>query len=217
MNLTQVGQLAENRLVAERDVDQAVVSKGAHGSKGSRLLATAQGGGRDEETGILAPVATGGPDAAGLVPESLPLGGEVTVASGDTDEDGIVFEENLGFGNRVRGFGGSVHFGQDLVGEGLGDLEDIDLAAGGLNALLLGLGQFLDVAVHGILLVVSAVWWGRGGAHTKTIAILGAIAKVIGWRRDYGREGCWVEVIESKGKTWAGLYTLASTSCRCRY
>jgi hypothetical protein len=44
-----------------------------------------------------------------------------------------------------------VHLGQNFLGESLGDLEDVGLAAGGLNALLLSLGQLLDVAVQRVL------------------------------------------------------------------
>lgn len=101
VDLAQAGQLGEGGLVAQRDVEEAVVSKGAHGSKGSGLLATTEGTGRDEETGILAPVATSGPDTTGLVPEGLPLGGEVAVASRDTEEDGIVLQEVIGLRDGV--------------------------------------------------------------------------------------------------------------------
>lgn len=90
MDLLQVGELREDGLVAERDVDEAVVGEGAHGGNGGRLLATSDGTGGDKETGVLAPVATRGPDATGFVPEGLPLSGEVTVASGNTEEDGVV-------------------------------------------------------------------------------------------------------------------------------
>ena len=98
-----------------------MVSEGAHGGKTSGLLATALGTSRDEETSVLAPVATGGPDTAGLVPESLPLGREVTVTGGDTEQDGIVGKEVGRLGNGVAGLGRSVHLGQDLFAEGLGD------------------------------------------------------------------------------------------------
>lgn len=119
VDLAEVGQLGEGGLVAQRDVEETVVSKGAHGSKGSGLLATTGGTGRDEETSILAPVATGSPDTSGLVPEGLPLGGEVTVASGDTEEDGIVLQEGIGLRNGVARLGRGVHLGQDLIRESL--------------------------------------------------------------------------------------------------
>jgi hypothetical protein len=94
-----------------------------------------------------------------------------------------------------------VHLGEDLLGEGLRDAVEVDLAAGLADALGLGLGELLDVAIGGILeggvLVVGcgkmlktrldfssidrplnpliASRWGWGDL-TKRIAILGAIA-----------------------------------------
>ena len=121
VDLVQVGQLTEGGLVAQRNVDQAVVGKSTHGSESSGLLATTQGTGRDEETGVLAPVATSGPDTTGLVPEGPPLSGEVTVAGGDTEEESIVSGELVRSHHGVGGLGGSVHLGQDILGEGLGD------------------------------------------------------------------------------------------------
>ena len=46
-----------------------------------------------------------------------------------------------------------VYLGQDFLGKSLGNLEKIGLYPGLLQALLLGFGQFLDVAIHGILCV----------------------------------------------------------------
>jgi hypothetical protein len=52
-----------------------------------------------------------------------------------------------------------VHLGEHLLGEGLGDAVEVDLAAGLADALGLGLGELLDVAIGGVLeskvLVVS--------------------------------------------------------------
>lgn len=121
VDLLQVGQEREGGLVAQRHVEEAVVGEGAHGGNGSRLLATTEGTGGDEETGVLAPVATGSPDGAGLVPEGLPLGREVAVAGGNTEQDGIVLEEVIGLSNRVAGLGRGMHLGQNFLGEGLGD------------------------------------------------------------------------------------------------
>lgn len=90
MDLLQVGQQRENSLVAQGDVDPAVMRERAHRRKGSRLLTTTQSAGRDEQTRVLAPETTAGPDAAGLVPEGLPLRGEVTVPGGNAEQDGVV-------------------------------------------------------------------------------------------------------------------------------
>lgn len=222
VDFVQVRELTKSVLVAQRDVDETVVSESAHGRESGRFLATSLGASRDEQTGVLAPVTTSGPDATGLVPEGLPLRGEVTVASGDTEEDAIVGEELVRGHNGVGGLGGSVHLGQDIIGERLGDpmgnkvvsqshcaqyaakvlLEKIDLTTGSFNALLLGLSQLLDVAVQGVL---EGSWVSCGppqtrsyiARHTKTIAILGAMVKnaQLEWRILY---------IEKKTKTDAG-------------
>ena len=171
MDLGEVGQLGKAMLVAQRNVDEAVVSEGAHGGNSSGLLTTTESTGGDEQTSVLARVATSGPDGARGIPEGLPLSGEVTVTGGDTEQDGIVLQKVVGLSNGVVGLGRGVHLGQDLLGEGLGDpayiisetirdqldfnqiclLEDIGLATSSLNTLLLSLGQGLDVAVHRVL------------------------------------------------------------------
>ena len=46
---------------------------------------------------------------------------------------------------------GSVHLGEDLLGESLGDAVEVDLAAGLADALGLSLGELLDVAIGGVL------------------------------------------------------------------
>jgi hypothetical protein len=71
VDLVEVGDVGEGLGVAEGNVDDAVVSQRGHGSEGSGLLAAAGRSSGDEETGLLAPVAAGGPDAAGSVPEGL--------------------------------------------------------------------------------------------------------------------------------------------------
>lgn len=202
MDLLQVSQLGKGVLVAQRNVDETVVSEGAHGGDGSRLLATTESTGGDEETSVLAPVTTGGPDGASSIPEGLPLSREVTVASRDTEQNSIVLQKVVGLADGVARLGRGVHLGQDLLGESLADprkrlagerrelcssdyhiLVDVGLATGGLNTLLFSLGQLLDVTIEGVL-------FGSGVSHfsleratetfegrTKTIAILGAIVK----------------------------------------
>ena len=143
----------ESGLVAERNVDDAVVSESAHGSKSSALLSTALGAGANEQAGVLAPEATSLPLAAGAVPEGPPLRGEVAVAGGDAHQEGIVLLQDGRVADLGDGgvFGGSVHLGQDIVREGLGDAVEVDGAAGLADALGLGLGEGLDVAPGGVL------------------------------------------------------------------
>lgn len=154
VDLREVGKLAKGLGVAERDVVEAVVSKGGHGSKSSGLLATTEGTGGDEETSLLAVEATRRPDTAGLVPEGLPLGRHVAVTGGDTEEDTVVFEELRGVVKDGDSgiLGRSVHLAEDFLRKGLGDLVDVDGGTGLLSTSLLGEGEGLDVAVGGVLL-----------------------------------------------------------------
>lgn len=142
MHLAQVGQLAKGLGVAQRHVADAMVGQRRHRRDGRGLLATTGAGGADEEAGELAVEGAGLPLAAGAVPEGLPLRGEVAVARGNAEEEAVVLGERGGVREDldVRGLGGRVHLGEDLVGERLGDLEEIGGAAGGVDALDLGLG-----------------------------------------------------------------------------
>ena len=119
VDLVEVGELTEGVLVTQRNVDEAVVGESAHASNSGGLLATSEGTGRDEQTGVLASVATGGPDGTRGIPEGLPLSGEVSVTSGDTEKDGIVLQEVVGLSNGVAGLGRGVHLGQDVLGKSL--------------------------------------------------------------------------------------------------
>ena len=152
-DLAHVGELAEAVLVAERHVHDAVVGEGAHGGDGGGLLAAAGGGGADEDAGELAVEAAGGPLATGLVPEGLPLRGEVAEAGRDAHQEAVVLLE--GGGVRQDGdvglLAGGVHLGEHVGGQGLGDLVQVAGAAGLLDTALLSLGQGTDVSVHGVL------------------------------------------------------------------
>ena len=120
-DLAQVAEDGEGSGVPERDIDDAVVSEGAHGGNGGGFLTAARGAGADEQASIFAPEATGLPEMAGGVPECLPLGGEVAVTGGDAEEEGVVgLEDVRGDGGVVR-LGWGVHLGQDFLGEGLAD------------------------------------------------------------------------------------------------
>lgn len=60
-----------------------------------------------------------------------------------------------------------MHLGQDVWSEGLWDLVEVDCSASGLDALLLGFGQGLDVAVHGVL------WFRVSWVELQTPIVLG--------------------------------------------
>lgn len=113
----------------------------AQAGDNSALLATALSSSGHEDTGVLSVVGTSGPLLASLVPECLPLCGEVTISSyksarhsswkginrdvpgGDTEEDGVEGLElsRVGESLNVCGLGGCVHLCEDLLGEGLFD------------------------------------------------------------------------------------------------
>ena len=133
-----------------------MVGESAHGSESSALLSTALGAGADEQAGVLAPEATGLPLTAGAVPEGPPLRGEVAVAGGNAQEEGIVLLEDGRVADLRDGgvLGGSVHLGQDFLGESLGDAVEVDGTAGLADALGLSLGEGLDVTPGGVLEVV---------------------------------------------------------------
>jgi hypothetical protein len=78
VNSIEGGELLEDSGVSERNVDHAVVSKGAHGSNAGGLLTATETCGGNEETSVLAPEGAVLPLTTGLVPEYLELSGEVT-------------------------------------------------------------------------------------------------------------------------------------------
>lgn len=95
------------------------------------LLPAALRARRHKDAGVLAPVAAARPLPARLVPERLPLRGEVAVASGDPEQEAVVLLECLGVGeDGDRGFGRGVHFREDFVGEGLGDSVEAEELVG---------------------------------------------------------------------------------------
>jgi len=60
-DLGEIGESAEDGLVAEGNEDHTVVDEGRHGADDGRLLATTGGGSANEGTGVLAPEGTGLP------------------------------------------------------------------------------------------------------------------------------------------------------------
>lgn len=152
-HLAVVAEDVESGLVAQRHVDDAVVSQGAHGRDGRALLPAALRRRADEQARVLAPEAARLPLLARVVPEGPPLRREVAVARGDSHQEGVVLLQGRGvghLGDRAVLFG-RVHLRQDFLGEGLGDAVQVDHAAGFPDALGLGLGELLDVAIGGVL------------------------------------------------------------------
>lgn len=175
VNLSHVAHLVERLGVTEWDVNNAVVGEGAHGSNSGGLLTTSHGAGGNEDSGVLAPETASSPEAAGLVPESLPLTWEVAVAGWDANEEGVVGGED-GWGDGWDGcvLWWCVHLGQDLLWESLWNsakesaheekgchevslLVEIGLNAGLLETLLLSKGELVNVPVHRVLPSVRPV------------------------------------------------------------
>ena len=118
----QIGQGRKRRGVTQRHIDHAVVGEGAHRRQRRALLSTALGSGADENANVLAVVAARLPLFARLVPEGFPLIWEITESRRDTEEEGVILFEFVG-GDEWDGAGlaGSMHLGEDLLGEGLFD------------------------------------------------------------------------------------------------
>lgn len=105
----QIQQDRARSLIAQRHIDDAMMRHGAHGRDDGALLPAARRSRGDEDAGVLAPIGAVGPLLAGVVPEGLPLGGEVAVAGRDAEEEGVVLRELVGRDFGDRGFGGRVH------------------------------------------------------------------------------------------------------------
>ena len=89
MDLRHICLVAERLRITQGHKDDPVMGQGGHARDGGGFLPAALGGRADEEAGHLAVEAAALPEPAGLVPEGLPLGGEVAVAGGDAEEEGL--------------------------------------------------------------------------------------------------------------------------------
>ena len=122
-NLGDIGQDGESVLVSEGNEDETEVSKGAHGGDSSRLLTSSHGSSGDEQSSVLAGECTLLPQSTGGVDERLELAGEVSVTGGDAEDDTVIVREVAGLSDGVAPLGRSLHLGEDLGGESLGNPE----------------------------------------------------------------------------------------------
>lgn len=120
-DLAEVSQLSERVLVTKWDKINAVVGKGGNARRDGLFLSSTGGTGAHKHAGILAIERARGPEATGRVPEGLPLGREVTVASRDAKEEGVVVDKVSRGEDLIGWLRGSMHFGEDLLWKGLGD------------------------------------------------------------------------------------------------
>lgn len=140
-DLRSVGENAESVLIAQRNEDHSVVGKGRNGVEGSDFLPTALSTSGDENADVFAVEFTLCPETAGGVDECLPLTREVTITSGDTEEESIEFRQ-LGSGDDgVCTLWRGVHGRENCVGESLRDLVDGGFSPSGFNTLFFPLRQ----------------------------------------------------------------------------
>jgi len=94
------------------------------------------------QSSVLAPVRALGPLSTRLIPKGFKLRREISVAGWDAKEDSIESLELGGVveGGYVGGLGRSVHLGEDILRESLGDLEEGGITASLLDALQLSIG-----------------------------------------------------------------------------
>ena len=89
MDFRQIGLVGKCLRITQGHIDDPVMGQGGHTRDGGGFLPSAQGGCADEKAGHLAIEAPTRPQPASLVPESLPLGGEIAVTGRDTKEEGL--------------------------------------------------------------------------------------------------------------------------------
>ena len=124
MDLREIRQLGKRGCVSEGNKGDAVVSEGRLGRQSGGFLSTTETASGNEHASELAVQFSLLPEVAGSIPEGLPLRWEVTIASGDTTKDAIEVGEFGGGDDRVVGLGGSMHLGQNVLSESLGDPND---------------------------------------------------------------------------------------------
>ena len=151
MDLSEVRQQAKSLGIAEGNEYDAVVGQSRESGDHGRLLSTTETGSGDEDTAILAVKFAPLPEPTSSIPEGLregtslvnrrlhlfldrnthlPLSREVTVTSGDTEEDGIELGKFVGAKDGIVGLRGRIHLGQHFLREGLGDPDDQHLIRG---------------------------------------------------------------------------------------
>lgn len=119
-NLGQIGQQGKGGFVSQRHIDDAVMGQCAQRGNDGGFLSPSRGSGGDEDAGKLAPIASRLPLLAGGIPKGLPLGGEVSVAGGDAQQESVIAFEDLRRDEwNFRGLAGGIHLGKNLLREGL--------------------------------------------------------------------------------------------------
>ena len=121
--------------------EHLLMEEEGHGCELSGLQTTVLGSSAGEDGGELANESTGSPLLAGRVEEGRNLGRSTTVSGRESKDEAIVLGHKIAsdFGD-VRA-GNSILLLEDLLGEGLGDLVDVDVSASLLGTLSDSLGH----------------------------------------------------------------------------
>lgn len=120
-DLGERGKEGEGVLVSERNVDDSVMGEGRDRVESSNFLPTTLPTGGNEKTGVFPRESTGSPETTGGVDERFPLGREVSVTGGDTEEESIVRFQDFGSDDGIGGLRSSIHLLENLFGKSLSD------------------------------------------------------------------------------------------------
>ena len=90
MNLGQVGKQRESLLVSQWHINDAMMGEGGHGCNGSGLLSATLRSIGDEDSCQLVIVSSFLPLTSSAVPERLPLGRKVAIASGNSNQEAVL-------------------------------------------------------------------------------------------------------------------------------
>jgi len=152
-HFTVVAHQMKRRLIPQRHINNSMMRQRTHRRHRRTLLPTTLRPRRHKQPSILPPVPTRLPLPTRAVPEGTPLGWEIAIAGRNSEQEGVVLFEL--FRARELGdrgvFGRRVHFREDFVWQRFLHAEEVDGPPGSADAFGFGLGEGLDVAVHGVL------------------------------------------------------------------
>jgi len=120
--------------VSDGDEHETVMNEVWKRGQSGGLLSTVLRCGREEEASWLSSECSLSPEATGGIEQSLELSGHRTEASWEAKEEAISLWELLNVDDGHIGLWWSVHLAQDILGEGLGNLVELDFDARGLSS-----------------------------------------------------------------------------------
>lgn len=139
-------------LVADRDVDDTLMSQVRNGRQDCRFLTSMLRCGTDDNGSHFTVESLRGPELTGRVEEGRDLSDGAAVTRWESEYKGIVFRKISWFDDwDILVLGGCVHFCENFSGERLGELEQGWCSALFLDAFDGGVGHLLDMAIHRIV------------------------------------------------------------------